>query len=305
MSATPWGTPSGVWVHRIIGHPHRHSTPIQARVVTERTTSVAALVHPGAPTRWRAYADERCAAALNQLSARSQDEALPSADMHILVVEDDARLRNLLKRLLEEERHVVDVAADGEEGLDLAEGQHGFDIVILDVGLPDMSGLEVARRLRRQRIEVSILMLTARDTVGDRVTGLDAGADDYLVKPFAFAELSARLRALSRRSAPGPRRSEPKLVVGPITLDEARHLVTVNGQEVDLSPREYSLLECFLRHPGQALTRDQLLDHAWPFGVAVTPNAVDAYVHYLREKLGDAGELVRTVRGVGYRLGSD
>ena len=225
--------------------------------------------------------------------------------MHILVVEDDTRLRNLLKRLLEEERHVVDVAADGEEGLDLAEGQHGIDIVVLDVGLPDMSGLEVARRLRRQRIEVAILMLTARDTVGDRVTGLDAGADDYLVKPFAFAELSARLRALARRSAPGPRRSEPKLVVGPITLDEARHLVTVSGQEVDLSPREYSLLECFLRHPGQALTRDQLLDHAWPFGVAVTPNAVDAYVHYLREKLGDAGELVRTVRGVGYRLGSD
>ena len=225
--------------------------------------------------------------------------------MHILVVEDDTRLRNLLKRLLEEERHVVDVAADGEEGLDLAEGQHGIDIVVLDVGLPDMSGLEVARRLRRQRIEVAILMLTARDTVGDRVTGLDAGADDYLVKPFAFAELSARLRALARRSAPGPRRSEPKLVVGPITLDEARHLVTVSGHEVDLSPREYSLLECFLRHPGQALTRDQLLDHAWPFGVAVTPNAVDAYVHYLREKLGDAGELVRTVRGVGYRLGSD
>jgi len=225
--------------------------------------------------------------------------------MHVLIVEDDTRLRNLLKRLLEEERHVVDIAADGEEGLDLAAGQHGIDIVILDVGLPDMSGLEVARRLRRQRVEVAILMLTARDTVGDRVTGLDAGADDYLVKPFAFAELSARLRALARRSAPGPRRSEPKLVVGPITLDEARHLVTVSDQEVDLSPREYSLLECFLRHPGQALTRDQLLDHAWPFGVAVTPNAVDAYVHYLREKLGDAGELVRTVRGVGYRLGSD
>ena len=225
--------------------------------------------------------------------------------MHVLIVEDDTRLRNLLKRLLEEERHVVDIAADGEEGLDLAAGQHGIDIVILDVGLPDMSGLEVARRLRRQRVEVAILMLTARDTVGDRVTGLDAGADDYLVKPFAFAELSARLRALARRSAPGPRRSEPKLVVGPITLDEARHLVTVSDREVDLSPREYSLLECFLRHPGQALTRDQLLDHAWPFGVAVTPNAVDAYVHYLREKLGDAGELVRTVRGVGYRLGSD
>jgi len=165
-----------------------------------------------------------------------------------------------------------------------------------------MSGLEVARRLRAEGSQIAILMLTARDTVGDRVSGLDAGADDYLVKPFAFAELSARLRALGRRSAPGARRSEPRLTMGPIVLDETRRLVTVEGRPVELSPREFSLLECFLRHPGQALTRDQLLDHAWPFGVAVTPNAVDAYVHYLRDKLGDAGSMVRTVRGVGYRL---
>jgi DNA-binding response OmpR family regulator len=223
--------------------------------------------------------------------------------MHLLIVEDDDRLRRLLKRLLEEERHVVEVAADGEEGLELATGLNGIDVIILDIGLPDISGLEVARRLRQKRIEVAILMLTARDTVGDRVTGLDAGADDYLVKPFAFAELSARIRALGRRATPGPRRSEPRLTVGAIVLDEARHQVTVKGREVGLSPREYSLLECFLRHPNQALSRDQLLDHAWPFGVAVTPNAVDAYVHYLREKLGDAGSLIRTVRGVGYRLG--
>jgi len=145
-------------------------------------------------------------------------------------------------------------------------------------------------------------MLTARDTIGDRVTGLDAGADDYLVKPFAFAELSARLRALSRRSANGARRPEARLKVGPIVLDETRRLVTISDQPVELSPREFSLLECFLRHPDQALTRDQLLDHAWPFGVAVTPNAVDAYVHYLRDKLGEAGGMIRTVRGVGYRL---
>ncbi len=132
--------------------------------------------------------------------------------------------------------------------------------------------------------------------------GLDAGADDYLVKPFAFAELSARLRALSRRSVNGARRPEPRLKVGPIVLDETRRLVTISDQPVELSPREFSLLECFLRHPDQALTRDQLLDHAWPFGVAVTPNAVDAYVHYLRDKLGSAGGMIRTVRGVGYRL---
>jgi DNA-binding response OmpR family regulator len=222
--------------------------------------------------------------------------------VHLLLVEDDARLARALARLLRDDRHVVDVAGDGSTALDLASAD-GIDAVILDIGLPDISGLEVARRLRRKRIDVAILMLTARDTVGDRVTGLDAGADDYLVKPFAFAELSARLRALGRRVSPGPRRPDSKLKVGPIVLDETRHLVTVGGREVDLSPREYSLLECFLRHPGQALSRDQLLDHAWPFGVAVTPNAVDAYVHYLRDKLGDAGALVRTVRGVGYRLG--
>jgi DNA-binding response OmpR family regulator len=222
--------------------------------------------------------------------------------MHLLIVEDDARLRGVLKRMLEEERHVVDVAANGEAGLEIALGPHGIDIIVLDIGLPDISGLDVARRIRRSGRDVAILMLTARDTVGDRVTGLDAGADDYLVKPFAFAELSARLRALGRRGAPGSRRAEPVLRCGPIVMDEASHRVTVDGRVVELSPREYSLLECFLRHEGQALTRDQLLDHAWPYGVAVTPNAVDAYVHYLRDKLGPAGELIRTVRGVGYRL---
>ncbi len=223
--------------------------------------------------------------------------------MHLLIVEDDDRLRRLLKRLLEEQRHVVETAATGSEGYDLASTPGGgIDVLILDVGPPDLSGLEVARRLRASGSEIAILMLTARDTVGDRVSGLDAGADDYLVKPFAFAELSARLRALGRRSAPGPRRPEPRLRVGGIMLDETRRLVTVDDRPVELSPREFSLLECFLRHPDQALTRDQLLDHAWPFGVAVTPNAVDAYVHYLRDKLGDAGEMIRTVRGVGYRL---
>ena len=132
-------------------------------------------------------------------------------------------------------------------------------------------------------------MLTARDTVNDRVTGLDAGADDYVVKPFAYQEVAARLRALARRAEPGPRRPEPSLEVGAITLDEAARRVTVNGRNVDLSPREFSLLEALMRHPGQTLTRDQLLDHAWPFSVAVTPNAVDAYVHYLRTKLARGG----------------
>jgi DNA-binding response OmpR family regulator len=222
--------------------------------------------------------------------------------MHVLLVEDDPRLQRVLRRLLEDDRHVVEVAPDGETALDLADATEGIETVILDVGLPDMSGLDVAKRLRRGERQLSILMLTARDTINDRVAGLDAGADDYLVKPFAYEELSARLRALARRSEPGPRRPDPVLAAGPIALDERSRRVTVDGRLVDLSPREFSLLECFLRHPGQSLTRDQLLDQAWPFSVAVTPNAVDAYVHYLRTKLGEAAGWIETVRGVGYRL---
>ena len=222
--------------------------------------------------------------------------------MHLLLVEDDKRLARALTRLLEEDRHVVEHASDGRTGIELAGAIDGLDAVILDIGLPDMSGLDVARAIRGDGIETSILMLTARDTVQDRVSGLDAGADDYVVKPFAYAEVAARLRALGRRAEPGPRRPEPKLRAGAIVLDEAAHRVTVNGATVDLSPREFSLLEVLLRHAGQTLTRDQLLDHAWPFSVAVTPNAVDAYVHYLRTKLGAAGSQVETVRGVGYRL---
>ena len=222
--------------------------------------------------------------------------------MHLLLVEDDPRLQRVLRRLLEDDRHVVEVAPDGRTALELVEATAGIETVILDLGLPDMSGLEVAQRIRRDGHDLAILMLTARDTVDDRVTGLDAGADDYLVKPFAYEELSARLRALARRSEAGVRRPDPILAAGPIALDERSRRVTVKGKSVELSPREFSLLECFLRHPGQSLTRDQLLDQAWPFSVAVTPNAVDAYVHYLRTKLGEAGRWIETVRGVGYRL---
>jgi DNA-binding response OmpR family regulator len=222
--------------------------------------------------------------------------------MHVLLVEDDQRLARVLRRLLEDDRHVVEVAHDGESGLEIAASPAGIEVIILDVGLPDMTGLEVARRVRHGGSEVAILMLTARDTVNDRVNGLDSGADDYLLKPFAYEELSARLRALGRRAENGPRRPDPVLAAGPIALDERTRRVTVEGTLVDLSPREFSLLECLLRHPGQTLTRDQLLDQAWPFSVAVTPNAVDAYVHYLRTKLGPAARWVETVRGIGYRL---
>ena len=151
--------------------------------------------------------------------------------MHLLLVEDDERLARALTRLLEEDRHVVEHAPDGRTGLELASALDGLDAVILDIGLPDMSGLDVARRLRKDGIDVSILMLTARDTVNDRVTGLDAGADDYVVKPFAYQEVAARLRALARRAEPGPRRAEPKLTAGAIALDEAARRVTVERRQ--------------------------------------------------------------------------
>jgi DNA-binding response OmpR family regulator len=224
--------------------------------------------------------------------------------MHLLVVEDDPKLGRLLTRLLQDDRHVVELAADGQSGLEIARDSHGIDAVILDIGLPDMSGLEVARQLRAEGSRIGILMLTARDTLSDRVTGLDSGADDYLVKPFAYEELSARLRALGRRTTPTVLRKDARLVNGPIELDEGLRRVTVDGRDVNLSPREFALLECLLRHPGRVMSRDQLLDQAWPFGVAVTLNAVDAYIHYLREKLGVASDRIETVRGMGYRMRS-
>jgi DNA-binding response OmpR family regulator len=216
--------------------------------------------------------------------------------MHLLLVEDDPRLADLVARLLSGERHLVERADDGAAALEMAEAP-GLDAIVLDVGLPDISGLEVARRLRARGSVVPILMLTARDSVADRVAGLDAGADDYLVKPFAIEELSARVRALGRRgrAAAG--------IAGPISLDEASRVVAVDGMRVNLSPREFALLECLLRHSGQVLTRDQLLDHAWPYDSEVDPAIVDTYVYFLRRKLGPVGGgCIETVRGVGYRV---
>jgi len=222
--------------------------------------------------------------------------------MHLLVIEDDARLGRVLSRLFTDDRHVVEVVTTGGEGVERAATCSELDAVVLDIGLPDMSGLEVARTIRRSGSAIPILMLTARDAVAHRVAGLDAGADDYLVKPFAFEELSARLRALVRRNVPVGRSEAPILRLGSIMLDEMRHLVTVADRRLDLSQREYALLECLLRHPDQVLSRDQLIDHAWPMGVAVTLNSVDAYVSFVRRKLGGEGDRLQTVRGVGYRL---
>ncbi len=220
--------------------------------------------------------------------------------MHLLVVEDDVRLARSLVRLLSEDRHVVEHAPTGRLGLELAVGTDGLDLVILDIGLPDIDGLAVCRSLRADGVTLPILMLTARDAVGDRVAGLDAGADDYLVKPFAYPELSARVRALGRRGDAA--RQQPRLQLGAIVLDETAHQVRVADAPVDLSQREFALLECLMRHPDQVMTRDQLLDHAWPMAVAVMPNTVDQYVSFVRRKLGPEAERIETVRGVGYRM---
>jgi two-component system response regulator QseB len=222
--------------------------------------------------------------------------------MRLLLVEDDARLGRALRRMLERDRHVVEVTEHGLEAVEIVSSGIGVEAVILDVGLPDISGIEVARRLRRGGHRLPILMLTARDGMADRVAGLDAGADDYLVKPFAYEELVARLRALDRRAA-GHHQIDQKLTNGPILLDQRLRRVEVTGRAVELTRREFTLLECLLRHPGQVLSRDQLLDYAWPFGDEVTHNTVEAYVHLLRSKLGpEAGARIATVHGVGYRM---
>jgi DNA-binding response OmpR family regulator len=219
--------------------------------------------------------------------------------MHLLLVEDDPRLADLVARLLIGDHHVVELAATAAAAIELSD-LPGLDAIVLDVGLPDLSGFEVARRLRGRGSRIPILMLTARDAISDRVSGLDAGADDYLVKPFAVEELAARIRALGRRGR--DRSSDASMSAGPIALDETARSVTLDGRRIDLSPREFAMIECLLRHKGQALSRDQLLNHAWPYDSEVTPAIVDTYVYFLRRKLGSAGGLIETVRGLGYRM---
>jgi DNA-binding response OmpR family regulator len=221
--------------------------------------------------------------------------------MRVLVVEDEQRLARLLRRMLEEERYTVDEAHDGIAGEDLARAGE-YDAIVLDVMLPGRSGTAVCQNLRRNHVGTPILMLTARDTIEDRVTGLDAGADDYLVKPFAFAELLARLRALTRRRS--AELQSPRLEYEDLVMDLVRHEVRRGDRLIELTPREYALLEYFLRHPDQVLTRTQILSNVWRYDAYLTSNAVDTYVHYLRDKIdrGCERKLIRTVRGVGYAL---
>ena len=220
--------------------------------------------------------------------------------MRVLVVEDDVKMAALLRRGLTEEGLSADVARTGDDALWMAAATE-YDAIVLDVMLPGPDGFQICRRLREAGRWAPILMLTARDAVEDRVTGLDAGADDYLTKPFSFAELLARLRALARR----PPLERPAVIeVGDLRLDPATRQVWRNGIEIDLSAKEFALLETFMRRPGEVLSRYQLLEHCWDYGYENRSNVVDVYVRYLREKVDRpfGYSSLETVRGAGYRL---
>jgi two-component system OmpR family response regulator len=220
--------------------------------------------------------------------------------VRILVVEDGLKMAGLLRRGLEEEGYAVDVVQTGADAV-WAGSENPYDAIVLDLMLPDLDGFAVCRRLRQADRWAPIIMLTARDAVIDRVSGLDAGADDYLTKPFAFSELLARLRALIRRG-PGERPAE--LRVGDLVLDPAGHRVTRGNATVDLTAKEFALLEYLMRRPGQVLSRTQILEHVWDFGFEGDSNVVDVYIRYLREKVDRPFglETIETVRGSGYRL---
>ncbi len=222
--------------------------------------------------------------------------------MKILLIEDDRKLSRALSTMLEEEGHSVEVAHDGERGLELGM-ESSFDVIILDVMLPRMNGIEVCRTLRANQVEIPVLMLTARTAVGDRVQGLDAGADDYLPKPFAFRELMARLRALTRRQVEA--REGDRLQAYGVELDLRRRRAQHGGRTIDLSPTEFALLELLMRHEGRVLTQAQILDHVWGYDSWPESNLVAVYVTYLRRKFRrlDIPMEIKSIRGVGYLLG--
>jgi two-component system, OmpR family, response regulator len=223
--------------------------------------------------------------------------------MRVLVVEDEVKMAALLRRGLSEEGLAVDVAEEGERALAMA-GASDYDAVVLDVMLPGIDGFETCRRLRRDGIWAPVLMLTARGSLDDRVVGLDGGADDYMVKPFAFAELLARLRALVRR---GTVERPPVIEVGDLRLDPGTRQVWRGEAEIDLSSKEFTLLETFMRHAGYVLSRSQLLEQAWEYDFEHRSNVVEVYIRYLRRKVDVPFDVnsIETVRGAGYRLRKD
>ena len=224
--------------------------------------------------------------------------------MRILVVEDERKVASFLRQGLQEEGHAVEIAGDGVAALDLLLGEPGYDLAILDLMLPKRDGFDVLRTLRRRHVQTPVLILTARDAVPDKVTGLDLGADDYLTKPFAFEELLARVRALLRRRE-GPR--APVLALADLVLDPATRTVTRGGRRMTLTAREYALLEYFLRNAGRVLTRPMIAQHVWGLDFDPESNIIDVYVGYVRRKIDAEGErrLLHTVRGAGYMLSAD
>ena len=221
--------------------------------------------------------------------------------MRVLVVEDERRIAAYVKRGLEEQGYAVDVANTGREALDWAAVVE-FDLIVLDILLPEMDGLAVCRELRARRVQTPILMLTARDAVDDRVAGLDAGADDYLVKPFALKELLARLRALTRRAKDAPKST--LLQIGDLVLDTLTHRARRGDCPIELTVKEYAVLECLMREPDHILTRTMIAEHVWNYDVFNQSNVVDVYIRNLRRKIDDPCDvkLIHTVRGAGYRL---
>jgi len=220
--------------------------------------------------------------------------------MRILVIEDDQKLSDIIQRGLSEVGYAVDAAYDGEEGKDMAE-MVPYDLIILDIILPKKDGIEVCLELRRKQIKSRIIMLTSRDTVSDRIKGLDSGADDYLVKPFAFDELLARLRALLRREISD---GSHVLHVGELSMDTLTREVKRGDKDIKLTGKEYSLLEYLLRNPNIVVTRRMLEDHVWDFSLESESNLIDVYIRRLRRKIDVGGEksMIQTVRGAGYRL---
>lgn len=221
--------------------------------------------------------------------------------MRVLIVEDERKISAYVKRGLEEQGYAVDAAYTGTEALDFADAAP-YDLILLDILLPEMDGLAVCRELRRKGNRTPVLMLTARDAIDDRVAGLDAGADDYLVKPFALKELLARLRALNRRSADVPK--SPVLQLADLTLDTLTRRVKRGKKTIELAAKEYAVLECLLREPERVLTRTQIAEHVWNYDVFNQSNIVDVYIKNLRRKIDDGFEvkLIHTIRGAGYRL---
>lgn len=216
--------------------------------------------------------------------------------MRVLIVEDEHKIANSLKKGLEQESFVVDVAYDGTAGFDLASTEN-YDVIVLDLMLPGVSGLEICSKLRAQNNHTPILILTAKGQLEDKVTGLNSGADDYLVKPFAFEELLARIRALARR----PKITSSSILrFANLSLNTVSFEVSKNGKNISLSKKEYALLEYFLRHPNQTLSKDQIINHVWNYEADILENTVEVYIGYLRRKIGQ--KLLKTVRGFGYKL---